>query len=277
MSGYFGALMRSSGMPVGDRPPATSAAAPPGLEVNVEHVPAAIPMTPPPIAPAQKPSAPVASLDPPPATVHPGRPTAVDHVGEAHEAPVAAPRRTRETNETSSDEPGRAAPVVDQPKPDRGQALIKAAMRWVAADPPTLPRPAQTVTPLETRSAMGDRARVDAIDQPVAPPEFAATIDTASTNTTPEPALPKVIEARAPVEVGPVPIRRTPPVPPPASTPPLVRDELVEVSIGAIHVRVDAPAAQTVARPAASPAPVTRRATSAKARSALSRRALRRI
>ena len=60
---------------------------------------------------------------------------------------------------------------------------------------------------------------------------------------------------------------------PPEPVAPLARDEVVEFSIGAIHVRVDAPAAQTVARPATTP----RAVPAPPPRSALSRRALRRI
>jgi hypothetical protein len=64
----------------------------------------------------------------------------------------------------------------------------------------------------------------------------------------------------------------------PAPLPRLAGDEVVEVSIGAIHVRVDAPPAQTIARPALTPAAGTPGAAATRpARSALSRRALRRI
>jgi hypothetical protein len=63
----------------------------------------------------------------------------------------------------------------------------------------------------------------------------------------------------------------------PQAAPP-ARDEVVEVSIGEIHVRVDAPPAQTVARPASTPAAGVPGATRPRhARSGLSRRALRRI
>jgi hypothetical protein len=57
-------------------------------------------------------------------------------------------------------------------------------------------------------------------------------------------------------------------------------DEIVEISIGSIHVRVDAPAPQTIARaaPAAVPAsPAPSLSERAAGRSALARRALRRI
>jgi len=81
------------------------------------------------------------------------------------------------------------------------------------------------------------------------------------------------------VAAKPIPIRASlvTPAPLPPLAPP-VRDEIVEVSIGAIHVRVDAPPAQTIARPALTPAASPRDAAAARpARSALSRRALRRI
>jgi hypothetical protein len=283
MSGYFGALMRSTGMAIGDRAPAMTADVPRGLELNVEHVPAATPAaTPAPsprIAPAPLPVAPVASLlNPPAPATHPTR--SMDaRVDEVPAVPVAEPSRSRATAERDSDEPRRPAPLVNQPKPDPGQALVKAAMRWVAADAQNVRTPAHVVTPPDPPLAIGDHVRAEATDRRPQRLEL-PTIEVAPppTTTTSGPAPSKAVEVRVPAEVLPVPNRRTPPAPTLAPQPPLARDEVIEVSIGAINVRVDAPAAQTVARPAApAPAPVTRRATSPIARSALSRRSLRRI
>ena len=191
------------------------------------------------------------------------------------ERPASAPARPQHASETHADSPTR--PVVQDLSvsgPTVGQELVRAAMQWVAADVQLL-RGAAGIDPRShamshdnaafapsTASFHERRTGEDSgssLDQ-AAPPSAVPHLNAGE----PMPVL--VLPARSPRVAAAV---------PPA---PFARDEVVEVSIGSIHVRVDAPAAQTVARSAAtSPAAARRAATETSQRGGLSRRALRRI
>jgi hypothetical protein len=171
---------------------------------------------------------------------------------------------------------------VESPTPDVAQALVRAAMRWVAAGtPPVSPVPISdvahgvpprepTVRPAEEHTSSLATPRLPGRDDD-GPSE--------SPDRVPAPQAPLTLPLSVAIAATPQPFRASliPPAPlPPAA--PSVRDEIVEVSIGAIHVRVDAPPAQTVARPALTPAAgAPGAARPGPARSGLSRRALRRI
>jgi hypothetical protein len=143
-------------------------------------------------------------------------------------------------------QPVTSAVPAPQPNPKHGEDLVQAALRWVAADP-----------------AQADAARalpdplLDPLSDPlrVAPP--AAIPPTPPVASLPQPAA-RLVETPA--------ARRTERVVPAAEAP-------LEVTIGAIHLRVDPPTPQTVAQAAPSATP----AAPSTPHSALSRRSLRRI
>ncbi|MCY1543556.1 hypothetical protein D9M68_793780 [compost metagenome] len=188
--------------------------------------------------------------------------------------PVAAAQGPRAEPGTT---PPAAAPLqsgielpADAP-PRRPQAdeRVQAAMRWVASDP-ALESPARQV-PIQ-RSPVTDSPDAGPTPLAATPPEVMAPLDP------PRPPLAAdaaSIPLPAPLAVqGLEPGRRH--VEPEAQV--AVAEELLEISIGAIHLRVEAPAPQTLARPATSTAPVQQPAAPASpTRSGLSRRALRRL
>jgi hypothetical protein len=150
-------------------------------------------------------------------------------------------------------------------------------MRWVAAETPHSRTDAVTTDRQRASPARG----VEDINTIAPPPVRRAhrlDVETPEPNLTPARTISKEVQTTEPIVAHAVPMpaaRLTQSLPTPLA--PVARDEVVEVSIGAIHVRVDAPQLQTVARPSASPPGPARRATASQARSALSRRALRRI
>ena len=226
MSGYFGALMRASGMTIAARAPAMAHVEPPVVEIDVERRSAAIPAR-----TVQTALTPPQAVGPIPVLnsgEQPAPPTLLAADADAHG--------------------GQAGLVGTAGAHPRAAGLVRAAMQWVAADTQHARSVAQVVPP-----------RGQSLP---APGEEAGVIPTTQT-----------LGERG-VDIPPqTPAHATPAVP----DTPLARDEVVEISIGAIHVRVDAPA-QTIASPAATPPAAARRGTTATPpRSALSRRALRRI
>ena len=277
MSGYFDALMRSSGMTIG-RPglaPAKLEAA--ALDVDLDRMANAEPTARHPGSTTDQPPAPgvseVVNL-----TVLQRAPRSLDR--QTHDEPPGAPVHARGAPEEEV-EPGN--PSVESVKPNLGQALVRAAMRWVAAGTPQ-------VDPV---SDVGDGAQGVPLQQPILRPALERTNSLATTeppteeddgksaslSKAPATPAPSTLPLSESIAAKPRPFRA--PLVPAAVLPqtaPPVRDEVVEVSIGAIHVRVDAPAAQTVARPASTPAAAVPGAARPRpARSGLSRRALRRI
>lgn len=271
MSDYFDALMRSSGMPIGGAAPAI---APPAI-VPPATVPPQQAVAPVPVVHrVEQPAAPA-----PEGTDHAARGGPAAPTGITSQPPA----RALAAEKVAASQPA-AAPVAEPPLPARGPALVRAAMQWVAAGPQQAPGIEAPMPPRErSLPAVIEATSVSATSHVIqdrdAAPEARSPAATPRRDTAP---LRSTAHAspHEPEQVQVVPTRsaRLSAVPPMPVAPP-VRDEVVEVSIGAIHVRVDAPALQTVAGPAVtSPATAAPRAGSTTLpRSALSRRALRRI
>ena len=282
MTGYFGALMRASGLAVAGPVPSIALSAPPiagndtgGREhvlspVHLDAPPRQAPRMGPPRTTEPLATAAIPVQAQPPDDVRdglagtpampvpepaPASPIALTVPGERREAPPPAPRE---------------AP------PQLADAVVRAAMRWVATDPQTRPQvraveqPGPGPTPAASTEGMPPRPAPEAPTREEPPPVADAAAPPALSPRTPGPAPSELTEIAARA-IEPVP--RLPIAPRAAER----GGEILEVSIGAIHVRVDAPAAQTVARPAAAPAAPQRTAVHSSRRGALSRRALRRI
>lgn len=265
MSGYFGALLRASGLGTG--PPAA-----PAPDFSLEHDMQVEPFG----APAVTPAPPLARKDgvtgmqaaaaplPPVTPPHPA-----DMVVPASAASVQAPAPSASVTgervqpaatpaRLSSDVPaaGPARAQASTPATSAGHTAIQAALHWVAADPALAPAPAArspvpapAVTPSAAAPAYVTPAAAPArAPQPVATPA--------------RPAMAAVFPSFSPSV--------SPSLSPPLSPP--LRDEPVDITIGAIHVRVDAPAVQASTAPRA-PAVAEARPV----RSGLARRALRRL
>jgi hypothetical protein len=285
MSGYFDALIRSSGMTIGRDKPALTPVVPAALEVGFDGSttgtePHAVlpvstphePLVPPDVRDAMARTAPLRKQ---------GR--VERHTPEALET---APAPARSATEGAVQSPQRpSVPPMEPPMPDPGHALVHAAMRWVAGGTPLVGSdravgPISDIAPgvpgwrHSVSAAHGDGSAIPT--KKLRRNEDDGRLE--SLNGAPATPAPLKVSAGESAE-KPVPIRASlvPPAPPAQVAPP-VHDEVVEVSIGAIHVRVDAPRAQTVARPAPTPAGhAAGVAPNRPARSALSRRALRRI
>jgi hypothetical protein len=289
MSDYFGALLRMSGITVGAGAPAAVARlAAPSIEAAI-HAERS--------APAEQPQS-VQGTET--RAKQPSRQPAGDTAGaapilpqnaEVAPMPVHPEASLMDTPSLRAERDGAvqaqadtaikpdAAPVPSLPKtaertaaaadPPLGRALVHAAMRWVAAGPQQAAHPAERAIPRGQAASIA--AKVDG-----------AVVDRTAHDTTVEldTGRPRAFPVRE-LEVA----QASAPRPAIAATPMAsaallaVRDEIVDVSIGSIHVRVDAPGPQTVAR-AAVPSPAAApRTTGAPvpARSSLSRRAMRRI
>jgi hypothetical protein len=286
MSDYFGALLRSSGvvLGLGAREAVATGALAASVGIEAEAAPdarpqAATPQEHPVVATSRETRAPI------------DEPTqqrvARTHDEQARVSPLHAVRpQARVAPDADTSKSARSGepvdPVLQAPRePERDapssgppvrEALVRAAMRWVAADPQASLQP------------------VDAAAGLSAPPVIVQESSVVRRAPRPGPAVEQKTqssppaEAHAPVRTfdGPraVPSRSTAEATRvPAIAAPTVRDEHVEISIGAIHVRVDAPASQTLARVPVSPPPTTRSpsASPGPVRSGLARRALRRI
>ena len=150
----------------------------------------------------------------------------------------------------------------------RANDLMRAAMRWVAADPQAVAPRERAQTGLPETAATGrsvlDVQRAESPHQPdpMRLPEVQAWKTAPRHDSL---SLPAALTQPATPRVEPEAAGREPEAP-------------LEISIGAIHLRVEAPAPQTVARPLAPPARDQQPAAPAPStRSGLSRRALRRF
>ncbi|KEF42616.1 MAG: hypothetical protein ER33_04965 [Cyanobium sp. CACIAM 14] len=260
MSDYFDALIRASGVaedPGPGRPQAEQASIPPlvtpedfGIQEIVEHraVPAggtATTITPPftqqgslleDTTPAEAGMAPVEPA-PSPRLLRP-------------EAPGGSPAEAAAPESPRRDEP-LPAPI----RPPSGPARVRAALRWVAdGEEAAIPSAAIAGRAAHPQDAAGPTGSPELLPPmaagglSAAPPPARLSRQTEFPATLPEPSC-----------------ERPGPGPGPA------RAEAIEVSIGAIHVRLDAPQATTRVTPAP-PAPVP-----SSPRSSLSRRVLWRI
>lgn len=285
MSDYFDGLMRSSGLRLGTEPVlGPSRARTPALP-EIENVSTAVaPMTSPVAGPVEAPArgtpAVAASVPAPAGPMLPAVPPAADAP-----PPAAEPVHAAAAIPTASPIPASPIPAAPPATHDR---LVAAAMRWIAAgsdapsatsqieaaESPVIPAetPPSRATPRPKPTSLLEITRPD----PVLPVAVSPDLDRTARVSAPPSAPPG--SARAEPSAATIPPR------PPASQPPAshprdagVRDEGVQVSIGAIHLRVEAPPAAAVPTP--SPA-VPRQAPAAPpgtSRSGLSRRALRRI
>ena len=274
MTGYFGALMRASGMAIAGRVPPVAPAGPRTMEIDAERNADALPepsaRTAPTPAPIESPAR--------PATVVESRASNVIRTDAPVEMPAPiATDPARPPVPVREDEPP-AVRVAEPPKPVLAQTLIQAAMKWVAADTDVRRvAPAASVPePVAPVPARGESLTITSTNRH----EREASFESPRTNHTAAiiPSADHVVAREA--IATPVAATRSTAVAMPATiAPPAAapRDEVIEVSIGAIHVRVDASAAQTIARPAP-PTPQPRRtANPALQRSGLARRSLRRI
>ena len=277
MSGYFGALMRASGMAIAGRAPAMARVEPSVVEIDIERGPAAMPSRT--VQTASTPQQAVAPIPVANSVEQVPPPVALAADTDAHEVQTGLagtePAHPRAATDAAADSPAApSARAVETSSPALGQAVVRAAMQWVAADTQQVRSVAQVVPPrTQSLPALGEETsvitttqalRARGVDVQAQPPRAMPAALAA-----PDLAARELVTAQA----RPIRAARPTPATPPVPVAPLARDKVVEVSIGAIHVRVDAPAAQTVARPAATP----RAAAATPPRSALSRRALRRI
>jgi hypothetical protein len=277
MSGYFSALMRASGMPIAGRTPAVAHAESPVVEIDVERSPAPMPARA--VAAPPMPQHTVAPTRVP-APVTPLAPTA-PQASDTHEphAGFAGTERAESRGVEDAAAAVPASPAAETTKPPIGQALVRAAMQWVVADTQQVRGVAQAEpSNVQPRAVRSDEPSI----LPATPAFGEHRVESKPQPQNEAQADPPVrdLTTREPVAAQSLAIRSTRPAPeaPPMPVAPSDRDEVVEVSIGAIHLRVDAPVAQTIARPAATPPAAARRTpTTTSQRSGLSRRALRRI
>jgi hypothetical protein len=270
---YFGALMRSSGLGA-----AATGVDPGGLEVDASPAAAELPSPTgwnEPVSPAA--AMPMAAVPAVPAT------TAAPVVpAPLHIEPVEAGPADAVVVASAA-----VAARPDAAQAATGHAMVDAAMRWVAADPRQPPHavheaPLRPPRPLARAPVDGTRpaAQQDTAPdrpQPGPEPRPELVVDRSAETSFPDPTPLPERETRPNVLAWPRPARATAPSSAMPPTAPLAREDRIEVSIGAIHLRVDAPAAQTVAHAAPPPAAEPPAGASPFARGALSRRALRRL
>ena len=285
MNDYFGSLMRSSGLGIGAQSPAPALGPVEAgvVEVEIERGPTEVASVPSPNASTAQPAgarAPVSDRASPPVPLQASDAHALPTVQARLATPPQADSGVA-ADEAADSPPAPVAPsAAEPPQSPLGPTLVRAAMQWVAADPTQ----ARGIAPFVPPPASSEGAAIKAQARAATParPLREATAPADEPGRAAAPAQQPVALAepgtRAPEQAPALAIRpaRSVPMAPPEPLEPWVRDERVEVSIGAIHLRVDAPAPQTIARPA--PAPVVApRAAALAPRSALSRRALRRI
>jgi hypothetical protein len=287
MSDYFGTLMNLCGAGARARGPSAQANAPNagGDIVQTEVVREAV-------------AAPASSAAPhrPPSVTLPITSSAPAESAAGH-LPMPAPAALQSTElapagRMTGDPPATAvaAPMAAEPH----HAIVRAALEWVAGDPHNnvdrrdigeqqdivaVPAPADARTTGMPRPGSASSAR-----EQLAPPttEKAAIVGvgTGPQMEVPQRLLVADVETaitRASPQASAAPAARIVGAGPAASgrvAPVTAADEIVEISIGAIHVRVDAPVPQVPAAPAPSARKPSARSA---ASSALSRRALRRF
>ena len=175
-------------------------------------------------------------------------------------APLSAPTTPR--NPTKAPAPIEPAPPVLQ-----GMDAVRAAMRWVAAEPR-----------IEVRHEVSDVAEARITAKPLTPQHLPTRTDDTDTRqridkvAIPEERLRQARPALATASASEPKLSRQP-----WRTAPVTPEErAVEISIGSINVKVDPPPAQTAVR---SPAPAARGPATSRipTRSPLARRALRRV
>lgn len=278
MSDYFAALMRASNLFASSAVPTPEAP----LELGVEVPAPPLPATPAPHpAPTETQAAVAASEASTPAAPVPQPAPARqshDHSRPATSAirSTVAPGSRAEAATLSPAAAQSPLPVValprdGGPRPPQPDERVQAAMRWVASDPQLAPPVQQTP---KHRPAMTDIADSD-------PTPFAAFLhETIAPLDPPRSPLDRdAASAPLPAPMA-MPVQTVEPARRHAEPEAQVSaaEELLEIAIGAIHLRVEAPAPRTLARPATPAAPAQQPAAPASpTRSGLSRRALRRL
>jgi len=288
MTGYFDALLRSGGMLSEQRSvtdPVARAEADPFVHESepVDRAPPAadVPMP----APSTLPRLPGSK------TVAPDPTHDADLQGFARtDAPLAAYPSEPPLGAAGFRDVGMQARSPEGVAEDVGRTVVQAALRWVAAAPKQAQsenQPSSAPVDATTANRPGTERTAFAIDRE-SNDKRAASPET-SLRQHPEDAspLPARIRPSEPALAGGVEraVGRASDVASPANRPTLAkpRDETVEVSIGAIHVRVDAPqtrvGAMAATPRASSPLAFAGRARSENAphNSRLARRGLRRL
>lgn len=292
MSDYFAALMRSSGMAFGADASSQSArtpVAPPdyGIEEVDEQVSAA------PGSPLAQPQrvAPLGSArnlnDPAPGagTVSSAMETAasrslIDGTAPATFVPSAAAfpgpspdsmTAHRAPADHMSTGQGESSPSARKDVPPAGPALVQAALRWIAAGEDPISSAPEAASRPVTRLVTSDVSEeTSARGMTEFPPVETAVQDmpqSVTSTTAVRPVRAQPIESLATI--------RNSDEPRQAVIHDHARDEVIEVSIGSIHVRVDAPSPPALAQTA--PTPASRPTAEPPPRSGLSRRVLWRI
>jgi hypothetical protein len=270
MSDYFGALMKSSGLASASesspRLPPTSVAMPDApadiVELDImratdSHVSRAQQRDGPSPAGGAAPPVVTAPAEATPSSTARG-PSAPRQSGRQSPGSARAAAGIGAAVEIVSDT------IVNSPAaatPDAPQSnMLRAALEWVAADP----RGIDATPGLETRERVANRSSAADASVDSEPMEIEAT---------------RTLGPSADMALAQLVRNATPPTSSASSAlPASIPEEVVEISIGAIHVRVDAPTPSTTARIAPNEGTQTRSSTARSTmHSALSRRALRRI
>jgi hypothetical protein len=270
VSDYFGALIRSSSLAVG------ASGSPPDrgvrLQPNARNVGDAPAVSSDIIEIHEERTAPIVGQDPRRFATGPPTAPSTDRDATPARQPDGAPlavNRSAAMSTASASEESIPGPVRRDPDP------VRLAMQWVAADPasriigaqPSIgdaaprgesPRPREPVVFSEPPQVITERVTSEALrrDRANEPLREHPTTTTVLTNP-PARAVSEHVERAAP-----------------ASRIELPHEEVVEISIGAINLHVEAPAPQTIVQ-TASPAHPQRAPETHVARSGLSRRYLR--
>jgi len=270
VSDYFGALIRSSSLAVGavGSPPDRSAR----LQPDVRGISDASAVSSDIIEIHEERIAPIVEQDPRRFATGPLTAPSTDRVATPARPPDVAPSAVKPSaamSPASASEESTPGPVRRDPDP------VRLAMRWVAADPASRiigaqpssedaapghesPRTREPVVFIEPPQVIMERVTAEPPrrDRATEPPREHPMTTTVLTHP-PARAVSEHVERAAA-----------------ASTIELPREEVVEISIGAINLHVEAPAPQTIVQ-AASPAHPQRAPEAHVARSGLSRRYLR--
>lgn len=287
MSNYFGALMRSSGLSVGADAsfralPTRPIPADYGIEEIVEErIVAQSPASPhlaTPLDPAHKQARPGRGEGTAASGIETAPPRfAMDKATPATTAPMLETHASSLPDAVTSNRPtADHTPIGEKESnhtagkdtPPAGSALVRAALRWVAAgESPAPGKPSMPAPRFGWPDVSEERWVRAGVEGLASEPTIEDRLEFFASPMTVQPVPARAAESPAilrdlvPRPQGPIPDH--------------ARDDMIEVSIGSIHVRVDALPPPAVA-PAA-PSPATRPAAEAPPRSGLSRRALWRI
>ncbi|SFO68894.1 hypothetical protein SAMN05216567_102104 [Variovorax sp. OK605] len=259
---YFGALLRSAGHPVAGA--ASVAAVQPSVQAGADLMEIDAERE----AQATDAGTAVVRLQPASAPVRQAEGGAVPSTHAPWQPKVRAPSPLPATRDAAAPTPD----VVDLSPPSL-HTTVQAALAWVASDP-------------QAHAGAGTASAVDGEGTVVRQPVLAPGIEEVSQDVEAFASTEGAIDGagdddddRGTVPQGPSNNRRTAPVPSAerrTRAAPAAREEPIEVTIGAIHLHVDAPPPAAIA-PAPSPPAAAPSLRTPAPRSALSRRALYRL